>query len=176
MKLAVTDACIFIDLIELRLTSEFFKLPIEIHTSLDVYNELYSEQKEILKAYDSVGKLTIHNLTPSDKTEIQKLQFPKSLSDTDKTVVYLSEKLEATVISSDKAVRNHAKSKVIEYHGMLWIFDQIVDKQIVDTSIAINKIEELFLKNIIYYNNSELQLEKDKRINIWLSKKQHRKS
>ncbi len=48
MKLAITDACIFIDLIELRLTSEFFKLPIEIHTSLDVYNELYPEQKEIL--------------------------------------------------------------------------------------------------------------------------------
>ena len=62
MKLAVTDACIFIDLIELRLTSEFFKLPIEIHTSLDVYNELYPEQKEILKAYSSVEKLKIHNL------------------------------------------------------------------------------------------------------------------
>ena len=171
MKLAVTDACIFIDLIELRLTSEFFKLPMEIHTTLDVYNKLYSEQKEILKAYDSVGKLTIHNLTSIDKAEIQEIQFAKSLSDTDKTVIYLAEKLEATVISSDKAVRNFAKSKVIEYHGMLWIFDQVVEMQLLDTSIAIKKIEELFLKNIIYSNNSELQVEKDKRVNIWLSKK-----
>jgi hypothetical protein len=51
MKLAVTDACIFIDLIELQLTAHFFKLQIEIHTSLDVFNELFDNQKEILKAY-----------------------------------------------------------------------------------------------------------------------------
>lgn len=167
MKLAVTDACIFIDLIELRLTSEFFKLPIEIHTSLDVYNELYPEQKEILKAYSSVGKLIIHNLSSSDKLKIQKIQFPKSLSDNDKTVIYLAEKMKATVISSDKAVRNFAQLKVIEYHGMLWIFDQIVDRQFLSFSSAIEKIEELFSKNVIYMNNSDLILEKEKRIKSW---------
>ena len=167
MKLAITDACIFIDLIELRLTSEFFKLPIEIHTSLDVYNELYPEQKEILKAYSSVGKLTIHNLTSHEKVEIQKIKFPKSLSENDKTVIYLAEKLSATVISSDKAVRNFAKSKVIEYHGMLWIFDQVVENRLLDTSIATKKIEELFSKNIIYLNNSTLIKEKERRIKIW---------
>ncbi len=43
MRLAVTDACIFIDLIELHITSEFFALPIEFHTSLDVFNELYPD-------------------------------------------------------------------------------------------------------------------------------------
>lgn len=167
MKLAVTDACIFIDLIELRLTSEFFKLPIEIHTSLDVYNELYPEQKEILKAYNSVGKLTIHNLTSQEKVEIQKIRFPKSLSENDKTVIYLAEKLSATVISSDKAVRNFAKTKVIEYHGMLWIFDQVVENKLIDTSIAIKRIEELFSKNIIYLNNMALIKEKEIRIKIW---------
>jgi hypothetical protein len=63
MKVAITDACIFIDLIELRLTSQFFGLQIETHTSLDVYNELYPEQQELLKAYQSIGKLIIHNIT-----------------------------------------------------------------------------------------------------------------
>lgn len=167
MKLAVTDACIFIDLIELRLTSEFFKLPIEVHTSLDVYNELYSEQKEILKAYDSVGKLTIHNLTSQEKVEMQNIKFPKSLSENDKTVIYLAEKLSATVISSDKAVRNFAKSRVIEYHGMFWILDQVVEKKILNASIAIQKIEALFSKNVIYLNNSDLIEEKENRIKIW---------
>ena len=170
MKLAITDACIFIDLIELQLTSEFFKLPIEIHTSLDVYNELYPEQKEILKAYSSVGKLTIHNLTSHEKVEIQKIRFPKSLSENDKTVIYLAKKLRATVISSDKAVRNFAKSKVIEYHGMLWIFDQVVENRLLDTSIATKKIEELFSKNIIYLNNTALIKEKERRIKIWSDK------
>ncbi len=167
MKLAVTDACIFIDLIELRLTSEFFKLPIEIHTSLDVYNELYPEQKEILKAYGSVGKLTIHNLTPWDKTEIQKIQFPKSLSDNDKTVIYLAEKMKATVISSDKAVRNFAKSKAIEYHGMLWIFDRVVEFGLIDPLVAIEKLQSLFSRNVIYLNNVLLISELNKRVRKW---------
>lgn len=167
MKLAVTDACIFIDLIELQLTSEFFSLPIEIHTSLDVYNELYSEQKEILKAYRSVGKLSIHNLTSQERIQLQEEKFPKSLSDNDKTVIFLADKLNATVISSDKAVRNYARSKAIEYHGMFWIFDKLIESELVSPSNAITKINKLFSKNIIYQNNSDLNLERIKRVTNW---------
>jgi hypothetical protein len=78
--------------------------------------------------------------------------------------------MKAIVISSDKAVRNFAKSKVIEYHGMLWIFDQVVERQLLDFSTAIRKIEELFSKNIIYLNNAELIKEKEKRIIVWSMK------
>jgi len=167
MNLAITDACIFIDLIELQLSSEFFRLPLEIHTSLDVFNELYSEQQEILKAYSSVGKLTIHILNSEEKAEIQDSIFPKSLSDNDKTVIYLAEKLNATVISSDKAVRNFAKSKSIDYHGMLWIFDEIIKSGLIEPALAIEKIHKLFNRNIIYLNNAELLNEKDIRIERW---------
>ena len=167
MKLAVTDACIFIDLIELRLTSEFFTLPIEIHTSLDVFNELYPEQKEILKAYRSVGKLSIHNLSSEEKNQLKEEKFPKSLSENDKTVIFLADKLNATVISSDKAVRNYARSKVIEYHGMLWIFDKLIEHELIAPSEAISKINILFSKNIIYQNNIELNHERKKRILLW---------
>jgi rRNA maturation endonuclease Nob1 len=167
MKLAVTDACIFIDLIELQLTSEFFGLPIEIHTSLDVYNELYAEQKEILKAYRSVGRLSIHNLSSEDKEKIQAEKFPKVLSDEDKTVIYLADKLSATVLSSDKAVRNYAKSKAIEYHGMLWIFDQIIEAKLLSPLNGILKINQLVSNNIVYQNNEELTTEIIKRISFW---------
>jgi len=131
MKIAVTDACIFIDLIELQLSSEFFRLPLEIYTSLDVYNELYDEQKEILKAYQSVGKLLIYNISSEEKEQIEGIKFPRSLSENDKTVIFLADKFNAIVISSDKAVRNFAKSKAIEYHGMLWIFDRLVEETII---------------------------------------------
>lgn len=159
MKLAVTDACIFIDLIELQLTSEFFGLPIEIHTSLDVYNEIYDEQKELLKAYRSVGKLKVHNITSDEMARIQKTPFPKSLSDSDKTVIFLAEKLNATVISSDKPVRNYSKAHAIEYHGMLWIFDQIIDAKLISPDIAIVKMDQLVANNIVYQNNEELTTE-----------------
>ena len=167
MKLAVTDACIFIDLIELQLSSEFFGLPIEIHTSLDVFNELYTEQKEILKAYHSVGKLSIHNLSSQEKTNIGEEKYPRSLSENDKTVLFLANKLNATVISSDKAVRNYSRSKAIEYHGMLWILDKLIEYKLITPPKAIVKINSLFSGNIIYQNNIELNIEKDKRIFLW---------
>jgi predicted nucleic acid-binding protein len=170
MKIAVTDACIFIDLIELKLTSEFFALTIEIHTSLDVINELYPDQKEILKAYQSVGKLYVHNLSSEEKIKIHNGIISKALSDNDKTVIYLADKLNAIILSSDKAVRNFAKSKAIEYHGMLWIFDMLVELNLINSSKAIANIEFLFSRNIIYQNNTELISEKEKRINNWKKK------
>lgn len=167
MKLAITDACIFIDLIELQLTSEFFSLPIEIHTSLDVFNELYPEQKELLKAYKIGNKLTVHILTSDEKLAIQMEAFPKALSDIDKTVIFIAEKLNAVVLSSDKAVRNYAKTKSIGYHGMLWIFDKFIENNLLSPTQAIKKIEALVSANVIYRNNAELSEEIEKRKHIW---------
>lgn len=56
MRIAVTDACIFIDLIELDLISDFFQLELELHTTVDVMNELFQEQKQVLIAYQKVVK------------------------------------------------------------------------------------------------------------------------
>jgi len=57
-RIAVTDACIFIDLIELQIVTPFFQLcntplQLEIHTTLEVLDELYPEQQQILKAYEA---------------------------------------------------------------------------------------------------------------------------
>lgn len=49
MKVAVTDACIFIDLLESEVYQAFFKLPLEIMTTRQVWGELESEQREVLK-------------------------------------------------------------------------------------------------------------------------------
>ena len=167
MKIAITDACIFIDLIELRLTSQFFGLQVEVHTSLDVYNELYPEQQELLKAYQSIGKLIIHNLTQEEKIQIQNEAFPRSLSEIDKSVLFLAEKHNAMVISSDKTVRNYAKSRSIEYHGILWIFDCLIDFSLISGPDAIKKIQKLISNNIFYRNNMELVAEINKRIDKW---------
>lgn len=51
MKIAITDACIFIDLHDLDLTTAFFSLNFEIHTSLDVFNELYLAQQQPLTEF-----------------------------------------------------------------------------------------------------------------------------
>lgn len=167
MKIAITDACIFIDLHELELTSELFSLNLEIHTSTDVYNELHSHQREVLKAFISISKLTVHRISEEERLVIFNSKLPKSLSETDKTVLFLAAKLKAFVLSSDKTVRKSAKSQCIDYHGMLWILDQLVDKSILTKTQALEKLQYLISVNMIYQNNMELVIELEKRVRLW---------
>ncbi|OFY39344.1 MAG: hypothetical protein A2X18_07260 [Bacteroidetes bacterium GWF2_40_14] len=90
--------------------------------------------------------------------------FPAALSLTDRTVIFLSEKLDAILISSDKAVRNYAGKFAIEYHGILWILDQLIDNKIITNDQLSEKLV-ILTKNKFYANNSELMTEIKKRLN-----------
>lgn len=169
MKIAVTDACIFIDLHDLNLTNLLFSLHLEIHTSLDVFNELHTHQQNLLLAFHSVGKLTIHNILAEDRINIQKQNYPKALSENDKTVLFLAEKIQAMILSSDKAVRNCAKKNSIEYHGMLWVFDKLLETNLLSPSQATQKLETLIKTNLVYQNNAELVKEMNIRLKKWKS-------
>ena len=165
--IAVTDANIFIDLYYLGLTNSFFNLDLEIHTTSTVLYELYSDQQEILRAYQSVGRLEVHNLQEQDFIKIYSEAYPKSLSETDKSVLYIANKINACVLSSDKALRNCAKNKDIEYHGMIWIFDKLVETSVLTPKEAASKLKQLVATNFIFQNNQQLVAEIEKRLIIW---------
>lgn len=167
IKIAVTDACIFIDLYDLGLVASFFNLEIEIHTTSAVYFELYPGQQEVLKAYQSVDRLIVHNLKEQDFIEIYSNNYPKSLSETDKSVLHIANKLNACILSSDKTVRNCAKNKEIEYHGMVWIFDKLVEASILTEKEAAAKLKQLVATNYIFQNNKPLVDEIKKRLKLW---------
>lgn len=167
MKVVVTDACIFIDLIHLQLTSGFFELELEVHTTRDVIDELYPVQQQTLAVWQSRGKLTIHILSADEYDEISRKSFPRSLSSEDRSVIFLASKLNATILSSDKPVRTQAKKLAISYHGMLWIFDQLVQQKLLPPETAAAKIEALLNSNIIYKSNAEMVIEVNKRIQRW---------
>lgn len=171
MKIAVTDACIFIDLIELEIIADFFKLDIELHTTIDVLNELYPNQQEILKAYESGGKLKVHNLDSEQIKAMESMNFPKGLSPQDRTVLFVAIKIDdALVLSSDRLVRNFAGNRSIEYHGMFWIFDQLVQHGILSKESGASKLKELLAMNMMY-RSSLAKKEADKRIKSWDKKK-----
>ena len=172
MKIAVADACIFIDLIELKLMPPFFKLgstplELEIHTTLEVMDELYPEQQKILKAYETAQQLTVHNISAEGLEEIQSFDFPKTLSQQDKSAIYMASQLNAMVLSSDKPLRNFAIKVAVVVHGMFWIFDQLIYKDLLDQEEAIVKIRHLMHTNLIYQNNIQLWKEANKRITLW---------
>jgi len=167
IKIAVTDACIFIDLYDLGLVASFFNIEIEIHTTSSVYFELYPEQQQVLKAYQSVDRLIVHNLQEQDFIEIYSEKYPKSLSETDKSVLHIANKINACVLSSDKTLRNCAKNKGIEYHGMIWIFDKLVETSVLTKKEAAIKLKQLVVTNFIFQNNQQLVAEIEKRLKIW---------
>jgi hypothetical protein len=41
MRVAVTDACVFIDLIELDMIASFFQLDLELHTTVAVLDDCF---------------------------------------------------------------------------------------------------------------------------------------
>jgi len=166
-KVAVTDACIFIDLHDLQLVTSFFSLDIEVHTTSAVLYELYAEQQQILQAYQSVDKLTVHNLQEEDFIEIYSEENPKSLSETDKSVLHIANKLGSCVLSSDKTLRNCAKNKDIKYHGMLWVFDKLFEKTILSKKEAAAKLKQLVATNFVFRNNQQLAVEIEKRLKNW---------
>jgi rRNA-processing protein FCF1 len=167
LKIAVTDANIFIDLFDVGLIDTFFNLNLEIHTTEAVFYELYLEQQEVLNTFRYVGKLVVHNLQEQDFIEIYNENYPKSLSEADKSVLHVANRLNACVLSSDKTVRNYAKNKKIEFHGMLWLFDQFVETCSLSTADAGNKLKALVCSNFLYRNNRKLVDEIEKRIEIW---------
>ena len=167
MRIAVTDANIFIDLIKLQIHSHFFGLRLDIHTTVDVFNELYAEQQEILDNYKSMNKLTVHVLSSANCISISQTPFPKGLSFEDKTVIFIAEKLDAILLSTDKLSRNYAKSRCVDCHGMLWIIDKLLEEEQLKKETAVTKVKELIEKNPGYRNNIELQSEINKRIKSW---------
>lgn len=167
MRIAVTDACIFIELHDLGLTELFFELPCEIHTSIDVVNEVLNEQARVLFAFEQRRKLKIHSIGEGERFEILRSHFPKALSENDKTVLFLAGRLDAVVLSSDKAVRNYSKRLGLEYHGILWILDQLVGCGFLCATDAASKVERLLTQNLFYQNNLELIIEIKKRIREW---------
>jgi len=167
LKIAVTDANIFIDLFDVGLMDSFFNLDLEIHTSAAVLYELYLEQQEVLETFRSAGKLAVHNLQEQDFVEIYTENYPKSLSEADKSVLHVANRLNACVLSSDKTVRNYAKNKHIEYHGMIWLFDYFVETNSMSTTEARDKLSALVSANFLYRDNHKLVDEIEKRFEIW---------
>ena len=75
MAIAVSDANIFIDLLEVDLIDTFFKLKLDLHTTNLVLNELDAEQQAVFKKYINRKLLTVKILNETEMLEIKKLEL-----------------------------------------------------------------------------------------------------
>jgi len=164
MKIAVTDANIFIDLIEIEIFHFLFELDLEIHTTKAVYDQLIQEQQAIVEPYVQSKALIVYNFSFEELMEIYAIEFPPGLEAADQSVYYYSTKIEAMVLSGDKKLRTFCESNDVEVRGVIWVFDNFVSKSVISKKVAASKLQLLIdINNRLPFEDCR------KRISKWSS-------
>lgn len=167
-NIAVSDTNIFIDLYNIGLLDEFFSLSQEIHTTDFVINELtVKEQKDKVLSFVKSKLLIIKKHSSKELAEIIDFNSTcdNNVSITDCSVWLYAQKNKYLLITGDNKLRKSAISSGASVSGILYIFDQLVEQQIITPVIASNKLTEL--KSL---NNRLPSREIEARLNLWLDK------
>jgi hypothetical protein len=147
MKLAVTDANIFIDLIKLQMLALLFNIDMEIHTTKEIVDQLNDQQLVHLTEFINSRHLLVHYLSVAQLQEVVDIVAPRALELADKSVAWLSLQLAATVLTGDGPLRKFCQTKHLEVRGIIWLFDVIVGRGLVSPLIAAEKMESLLCFN-----------------------------
>ena len=133
-----------IDLVKPELLQSFFNLSFEFYTTDLVLDELHETQKDALQPFIDNDLLTIEEITDDQFIEIIIIRLEKpGLSEQDCSAFYQARALNATLVTSDNKLRKFAKTNKLEVHGHLWVFDQMVDENTLDSGLACDKLDEL---------------------------------
>lgn len=166
-KIVVNDTNVFIDLYEVGLLEEFFTLPWEVHTTDFVMLELQREgQHETVAKYKDGKRLVVPVLEAEEMLEIgylyQQNQNRTNLSLTDCSVLFYAMINNYILLTGDRKLRKASVFDGVEVHGVIYVFDQLVELDIISRQVAVDKLQKL------YNLNPRLPKEEiDKRINKW---------
>jgi len=142
MKLAVTDANIFIDLIKIDCLHYLFQLKISLHTTAEVLAELYDEQQAEIRKYIKSKQLKLDWGLNYQKDFMDKLG--NALAPADKSVFYYALHLKSGILTGDYLLREKA-GKYFEVHGILWLLDKFVDAEFLTGNEVCKKLDILIL-------------------------------
>lgn len=150
MKILVNDTNIFIDLHSVGMLEEMCRLPYEIHTVDFVVAEIAdADQRRIFDELVARGEISVDGFTADEVIEIveEHSSVSGNLSIPDCSVCYFARKHNVPMLTGDRRLRRYAEEQSIEVHGILFIFDELVRHDIISTSMAADRLEELFAIN-----------------------------
>lgn len=150
MKILVNDTNIFIDLHSVGLLEEMCRLPYEIHTVDFVVAEIAdADQRRIFDGLVARREIFVDGFTADEVIEIveEHSSVSGNLSIPDCSVCYFARKHNVPMLTGDRRLRRYAEEQSIEVHGILFIFDELVRHDIISTSMAADRLEELFAIN-----------------------------
>lgn len=162
MRIAVTDANIFIDVIYIEIHLLLPKIGLEIYTTQNVLDELDEDQIQLLKELIQNNLIVIYAFSKEEQDEFSNYFIKRGLSLADHSVIFLAEKIDATVLSGDSLVRTTCHERKLEVHGVLWLLDECIDKKHLSHHQAHEKLTVL-----MNYNKRLPVKECEARIHKW---------
>ena len=145
LRIAVQDANILIDLELAGLFDLWFQAGIETHTTDLIRAELEIGGHKQALVYFKSGQVKEHGLSYDEMLAVSELEqeVGNKAKFNDCSVIFLAIKLGAMLLSGDKPLRKAGAERGIEVHGTLWIFDQLVEREILSGKDAASKLEHL---------------------------------
>lgn len=168
MRIVINDANILIDLAKLELIEEFSQLDFELYSTDFVIEELNQDQRSLVDNLINSGKLSVI-ATDSEVDFIgisNLLENSNGLSFEDCSVWYYSKKMSGILLTGDGKLRKQARKDDLEVKGIIYVFDELLDQNIISYATAIEKMKELLQLNIRLPKN-----EIEKRLHEWEIKK-----
>jgi predicted nucleic acid-binding protein len=147
MRVAIIDANIFIDFLELNWYENLFKIKLEIITTREVFNELSVHQQNLLDPYIQDGTLWVLDIPNIEHDNIISISASKKLSFTDKTVLFVAQRDSLLVITGDKILKSVAQQMGLSVNGILWVFERIIDLNLSTKILAAEVLEKLIRIN-----------------------------
>ncbi len=166
-KIVVSDTNIFIDLISVNLLDGFFGLPWEIHTADMVIKELKDScQRAAVETFRQQGRLKVSCFDGKEMIELMRMRnqalHSSNVSIQDCSVWKLARNLGCSLLTGDNRLRKVAQKDHVEVHGILYLFDRMLEHQVIGHETAISKLQSL------YSINSRLPKDEiDKRLELW---------
>lgn len=166
-KIVVSDTNIFIDLISVSLLGGFFSLPWEIHTTDMVMKELKdSHQKDAVENFKQQGSLRVKKFKGNEVLELMQMRNQASESSNasiqDCSVWKLAKNLNCPLLTGDNRLRKVLQKDGVEVHGILYLFDKMLEHNVINHETAITKLQSLFSINTRLPKD-----EIDKRLELW---------
>ncbi len=148
-EIVIKDACILFDLVDLNLLRDFFQLELFAITTPEVIAEITNEMQwtEISKYVDN------EKLVVDGSGEFQSIadlfDEHRGLSIADSSVLELAIRKDAIIFSSDGSLKKISINKNLTVRGILWIIEELYNKNIMDINTASKKLKQYAVINQI---------------------------
>lgn len=164
MKIVVCDGNILIDLLQVDLFNAFLKLKWEMHVPPDVVDEVQEANSDQLAQAIRSSEILLPVFTPEELFNIQDYKaryLPLSIQDC--SCLLLAGNLSAILLTGERKLKSIATaSHGIQVHGVLWLFERLVEKKIITPRKAHARLSQL-----ITLNNRLLKAECERLLKRW---------